>query len=1078
MDEGGKIQPILGYNASDNFDHTAYKMCSDATLLDATYKSRKNAPVFGIETYTMQAIEFQDCDNAKFYYPSIDLSSVADDVLLVQNQYTVKNPYGVGTDIAPTYGRKAYIKTSVRPDFYFSNANTLSDPRVILDSPGLFLNSSSLEYTQDPNKTVVSNAALEDLLIYMYSTPQNFRSLDVIRVWASRLSHMYNGLLLRTKHKKEESAQMVDLAPKAAQPLFAAVPVKSNRYVYGPWTDYPHQYASTIFPGTSNQTNMVKNLLSGIKVEVDPELVPWNYGGSSLLDKAAMLKLYEGQTYQNVVESGSFEIPGLPVFGLGGRFAAPYQTTTYSNQYFILTPENFTYNNNTYTVNSLIDQNFSDSNPVLSNIQVNVSDSKISTSYSLKIYSKPLSRFNKEAADRLKKVATQNLKLNQRTSTATRKIVGQQIRELQTSMGRRQSGFQGYSTQGASKKLMGWSPVKLIVASAEYHVAPPTKAAAKAIRKEIATNQNTDGSGTGSTTAGTQHSERTYEGSRGDWDINASFNGSNYNVPYDQVTGPINTMLKDLRHYATVNIYQPKERGLAEKANYGDKAFMSLDGLMSPVSFYPTRSNSCYNIAKWPRSKCPVCCGSKILTETLKNHKDNSDVSVTKFCEYCYDETTTKAPKTLPKKNNTNLSLPPYITVKNSSDNNVLGIDADQYGLNKVSNAVINVFSLQPILQSNGDFINPNAQQTDKKRHSISQVGRGGVHHGESIGGITDIVIKNNLENNKYSGNPDFNGETDLKLMNYLGDCGDRVTAIAGNCGFHSYPLNNRFVGLRGPIMVHGWGYDLDGYPVPNAANEPKEVNDKGMFKRHKKIQSTHADGTAVVDSDGNAVYEDDYNHAGDFPGGSLTAEQLGGIISKTQNWIDNKWTKPVRSDKFFLNWGERPDLWPVGPIDLRWDKERGVWVAPQPKIYKNVYITLEEDLVTVQNPEDSMKPCRGFLTDLEYDTTSEDIRKIVFVIDKSGYTAPKGAKLLCMYNPDSGFYEVLTKPTFTAFGTIQANGTNATLTLNFMQSRNRSTSTNTVSVSFSNPFEFGISAEQKGLFMFIDGAWSLISTN
>jgi len=1078
MDESGKIQPILGYNASDNFDHTAYQMCNDQALLNSAYRSRKNAPVFGIDTYTMQAIEFQDCDNAKFYYPSIDLSSVSEDVLLVNNQYAIKNPYGIGNNIPTGNGRKAYIKTSVRPDFYFSNANTLSDPRVIVDSPGIFLNSSSLEYTQDPNKTVVSNAALEDLLIYLYSTPPNARSLDVIRVWSSRLSHMYNGYLLRTKHKKEESAQMVDLAPKAAQPFFAAVPIKSNRYVYGPWTDYPHQYAANIFPGTNNQTNMLKNLLSGIKVEVDPDLVPWNYGGSSLLDKAAMLKLYEGQTYQNVIESGSFEIPGLPIFGLGGRFASPYSIKNYSNQYFIPTDQSYTYKDNTYNIISWIDQNFNDSNPVLSNIQVNVSESKISTSYSLKLYSKPLSRFNKEAADRLKKVATQNLKLNQRSSTATRKIVGQQIRELQTSIGRRQSGFQGYSTQGASKKLMGWSPVELIIASAEYHVAPPTKAAARATRTSIGARQNSAGRGTSSTPAGTQQSQRTYEGSRGDWDINASFNGGASNLPYDQVTGPINTMIKDLRHSATVNIYQSKERGLSEQSDYGNKAFMSLDGIMSPVSFYPVKYNACYSMAKWPRSKCPVCCGSKILAENLINHSNGSNVAVNKFCEYCYDETTTTAQKTLPKKSNTNLDLPPYLTLKNTSDNNALGIDADQYGLSRVSSATINVFSLQPILQSNGDFKNPNAQAIDKKRHSISQVGRGGVHHGDDIGGVTDIVIKNNLENNNYGANPDFNGETDLKLQRYLGNCGDRVTAIAGNCGFNSYPLNNRFVGLRGPLMVHGWGYDLDGYPVPNAADEPKEVNDKGMFKRHKKRQSTHADGTLVVDADGNAVYEDDYDHAGDFPGGALGANELGSIISKSQTWANNKWSKPIRSDKFYLNWGERPDLWPVGPIDLRWDKDRGVWVTPQPKIYKNVYITIEEDLVTVQNPEDSIKPCRGFLTDLEYDTTSEDIRKIVFVIDKSGYTAPRGAKLLCMYNPDSGFYEVLSKPTFTAFGTIQANGTNATLSLNFMQSRNRSVDSNTVSVSFGNPFGFGVVSEQKGLFMYIDGSWNLISTN
>jgi hypothetical protein len=1085
MDETGKILPVLGYNASDNFDHTAYKMCADSTLTQAAYRSRKESPVFGIELYSMQAVEFQDCDTAKFYYPSVDLSGVSQDVLLVDNKDTIKNPYGIGSNIAPGYGRKAYVKSAVRNDLYFKDASTFFDPKVIIDSPGIFLNSSSLEYTQDPNRTVVSNAALEDLLIYMYSTPANLQILDVIRVWSSRLSHMYNGYLLRTKHKKSESAQMVELAPKAAQPFFAAVPIKSNKFVYGPWTDYPHQYKNIIFPGATNQDNMVRNLLNGIRVEVDPEMVPWNYGGSSLLDKAAMLKIYQGQTYQNVIESGSFEIPGLPVFGLGGRFSAPYATKNYSNQYFILQTDYYEYtdadgNTTQYNFNYLQDQNFNDTNPVLSNLQINVSESKISTSYSLKVYSKPLSRFNKEAADRLKKIAKQNLALSQRNSTATKKLIGEQIKALQSSIGKRESGASGWSSEGASKKLMGWSPVRLIIGSAEYHSSPPTKIAARTTRTNIRNSQNSATPGTGTTgqANNTNVTTKTYEGSRGDWDINASFNGNNSNVPWDQANGPINTMLKDLRHYATINIHQLKERGLDEKDNYGDKAIMSLDGLLSPVSFYPTRYNSCYSIAKWPRSKCPVCCGSKTMTENIKNYSSNTEVSVTKVCEYCYDDANTKAKNTLPKKRNSNLALPPYVTVRNTSDTNILGINADQYNLNKVSDATINVFSLQPVLQSTGDFANPNAQATDKKRHSISAVGRGGVHHGETIGGVTDLIIKNNIENNYYGVNPDFYGETDIRLQQYLQSCGDAASSIAGNCGYLQYPLNNRFIGLRGPIMVHGWGYDTDGYPVPNAAEEPKFVNDKGMFKRHKKKKSTYADGTDILDADGNNVYEDDYDHPGDYPGGSIAANDLGSVISKSQYWVNNKWTRPVRSDKFYLNWGERPDLWPVGPIDLRWDKERKVWVTPQPKIYKNVYITLEEDLVTVQNPEDTLKPCRGFITDLEYDTTSDTSRKLVFVVDKSGYTAPRGAKLLCMYNADSGFYEVLSKPTFTAFGTIQADGSSAVLVLTYMQSRNRNIDANTVSVNFSNPFGFSVSSDQKGLFMYMDSSWNLIATH
>lgn len=81
---------------------------------------------------------------------------------------------------------------------------------------------------------------------------------------------------------------------------------------------------------------------------------------------------------------------------------------------------------------------------------------------------------------------------------------------------------------------------------------------------------------------------------------------------------------------------------------------------------------------------------------------------------------------------------------------------------------------------------------------------------------------------------------------------------------------NFRFSALRGPLVLQGWGYDTSGKPIPNAADAPKQA-EAGEFRRDK-----------------------------------LT-------------------------DKFMENWLENPRTWPVGPVDLRFDRERGVWSCPSP---------------------------------------------------------------------------------------------------------------------------------------------------
>lgn len=77
-----------------------------------------------------------------------------------------------------------------------------------------------------------------------------------------------------------------------------------------------------------------------------------------------------------------------------------------------------------------------------------------------------------------------------------------------------------------------------------------------------------------------------------------------------------------------------------------------------------------------------------------------------------------------------------------------------------------------------------------------------------------------------------------------------------------------RFHALRGPLVLQSWGYDINGKPIPNS-NDSAQDAEAGNF-RNVNLQ-----------------------------------------------------------DKFLKNWLGNPKTWPVGPIDLRWDRHRGVWVSP-----------------------------------------------------------------------------------------------------------------------------------------------------
>ena len=123
-------------------------------------------------------------------------------------------------------------------------------------------------------------------------------------------------------------------------------------------------------------------------------------------------------------------------------------------------------------------------------------------------------------------------------------------------------------------------------------------------------------------------------------------------------------------------------------------------------------------------------------------------------------------------------------------------------------------------------------------------------------------------------------GETpgNIDVRNASGGGGNELPLGEGQ----TFPKNaSRPMSLRGPLVLTGWGYDTEGKPTPNFK---KEANQRDATPRSATF------GQAIVP----------------------------GFLDK------------AKQDKHFLTGHMGTiDRWKTGPVDLRWDRTRKVWVSP-----------------------------------------------------------------------------------------------------------------------------------------------------
>ena len=174
----------------------------------------------------------------------------------------------------------------------------------------------------------------------------------------------------------------------------------------------------------------------------------------------------------------------------------------------------------------------------------------------------------------------------------------------------------------------------------------------------------------------------------------------------------------------------------------------------------------------------------------------------------------------------------------------------------------------------------------------------------------------------------------------------DEITGLDGEISKNRQDSTDfRFTAMRGPLVLQAWGYDINGMPIPNA-NDSAADTETGTFR---------------------------------------------------SNNLQNK---------FLTNWLNNPKTWPVGPIDLRWDRNRGMWVAPPSSkiIVGRLTTTLSpygSATAELLNPESA-----GIEFYKDYDlygsdgrTLTEDVRNLtVTVHDYIGSAITKCAMILMYY--------------------------------------------------------------------------------
>ena len=993
--DNNMIQPIVGFNTSNTVDGRYLKFLSGAASAAASQPLLFNA-LRGLVTSS----EANQASRAIYKLLTSEISPAEYISIKCPLRNTTPGPHAYTTN----YSEKTYIKSTVNENIEFLSYDNTIYPKAIINIPSPVVLAS-----QHKNMNNLKSAMLHDTLLRMFEAfgrgeiglPQpvgggvnpaikallyslanfsdattrshyksetniggllpkiNFTTLIAISninliksiVGAIELTYIRSlgeGMTPSYPLSSMSTADGYDnpqIMPKAGVPTFAAVPIKLNQYVYGPWVNYPSLIARNIFPEYTDSNiaiSRVENLIGGLKLEVDESLNPWSFGGMSVLDQNIMLKLNEDVNYQQEIESATLEIGIFPDFPLGYALV--------------------------------------NNGPILNHIGTQIGSNGITTTLNFRTYIRKLGLFNKENAERIKAISLESIKRN--------KEISNKYNDLRDRIQNANVGSSTSLTDFANEnipKVLKWSPVEILVG--------------------------------GATTTQTKKTTVT------DYKQQLNYTPSWHIHPYSKIGGFSAVSGVSVKQLNRVTLQDFREAPLELQQYYGHKSMMSLDGVLSPVSLFPTPYGTTYHVTKYDHRACPICKGTKYYTfDHLKgtvisvdpgkgiNNFDPQKATDIIFCDFCEVKQTSDLLKT--SFGGTEKD-PPYILYSGSDAAMLSGLSGNLSSIMGLQ--IINYSTLNPIVLSDGEFTNRNRQSGDLSAHCIDSVAYGIIPPSKYNEGIRSII--NDDPSEAFS-------PIDKKWTEYTNS---------------STPLSNnhRFFAFRGPMIMHGWGYDTEGYPIPNKADEP------------------------LVDNQFNLVRDTGNNNV---------------VVKRGQKQVNGRWSQEIHRERAFYNgWAQLPSTWPVGPIDLRWDREAKVWTVGTNN-YKPVFVIMEEDLTDEQ-------PVRATLLEnkINNEPLPSGLRKLVFVKDNKGITAPRGSKVYCRYSPKNGFYEPIFANNLTTSGVILGSSLARIYQSYSIPSGSSPSDINNVQyydTSFKNLLNFSVVTNSVGIFTYINGSWILQSSN
>jgi hypothetical protein len=305
------------------------------------------------------------------------------------NDKDVKKIYDIKELQPDEYGlvdNYLYLTADVEDGYVYYDLNTLCSPRVVISI------NSKLKRKFDVTETAkVRNAAFGGLIMLM-KTKYN-----------RELTAEENHFLAENALKNGAG---LPISERLMVPFAVAIPFQSNINRYGPW----------ITAGPPGQ----------IKFEINDDLAPWNYGGSTAMCTAGQLLSDEGVSFQQAVEVGSITVPGFPQWNGGAEFNSVVggknlvENRTISTTGFSETaigdndPTQIDYVNVPSEAGGAWSGVYG---PIITDISVNVGSQGIQTTYSFRTYTAKVGKASKLNSERLKKVGKLNYILNKRVNT-------------------------------------------------------------------------------------------------------------------------------------------------------------------------------------------------------------------------------------------------------------------------------------------------------------------------------------------------------------------------------------------------------------------------------------------------------------------------------------------------------------------------------------------------------------------------------------------------------------------------------------------------------------------------------------